>query len=56
MVFMCPVLFLGWKYWHKTKFHKPAEADLHKDLDSIEEYERNYVYKPAKYVSLFISV
>lgn len=52
MVFAFPILFVGWKLWHKTKFHKPHEADLYKDLDAIEEYERNYVYKPAEYVTL----
>ena len=48
MVFAFPVLFVGWKLWHKTKFHKPHEADLQKDLAEIEEYERNFVPTPAK--------
>jgi amino acid permease len=50
MVFAFPVLFVGWKLWHKTKFHKPHEADLYKDKAAIDEYERNFVSKPAEYV------
>ncbi|KAH7329543.1 putative general amino acid permease [Stachybotrys elegans] len=47
MVFLFPVLFIGWKIIHKTKIHKPVEVDLQKDLDEIEEYERNFVPTPA---------
>ncbi|KAK0388923.1 hypothetical protein NLU13_2500 [Sarocladium strictum] len=47
MVFAFPILFLGWKLWHKTKFHKPHEADLYKDKAAIDEYERNFVPRPA---------
>lgn len=46
MVFLFPVLYLGWKFMHKTKIHKASEIDLRKDLDEIEEYERNYVPTP----------
>ena len=48
MIFLCPVLFLVWKLIHKTKFVKPHEADLKKDLDEIEEYQRNYVPTPPR--------
>ncbi|RYP09953.1 hypothetical protein DL765_008267 [Monosporascus sp. GIB2] len=48
MVFICPILFLGYKLYHKTRVHKPAEVDLHKNLAEIEEYERNYIPTPPK--------
>ena len=38
-----PILFVGWKLYKKTKWLKPEEVDLRKDLDDIEEYERTYV-------------
>ena len=47
MVFLFPVLYVGWKLLHKTKIQKASEIDLRKDLDIIEEYERNYVPTPA---------
>lgn len=48
MVMLFPVLYLGWKLIHKTKIMKPIEVDLMQDVDSIEEYERNYVPQPPK--------
>ncbi|ORY70974.1 amino acid permease/ SLC12A domain-containing protein [Pseudomassariella vexata] len=48
MIIVFPILFLGWKIIHKTKFHKPAGADLHQNLLEIEEYQRTYVAIPAK--------
>ncbi|KAI0123965.1 amino acid permease [Xylariales sp. AK1849] len=48
MIFICPVLFIGWKLIHRTKVHKAAEADLQQDLAGIEEYTKNFVPKPAK--------
>ncbi|KFA63685.1 hypothetical protein S40285_08361 [Stachybotrys chlorohalonatus IBT 40285] len=47
MVFVTPLLYVGWKLWHKTKVHKPAEVDLRKDHAELEEYERNYVSIPS---------
>ena len=41
MVFINPLLYLGYKLYHRTKPHAPAEVDLHKNLDEVEEYERN---------------
>lgn len=46
MVFLFPILYVGWKFLHKTKIMKASEIDLRKDLDEIEEYERNYVPTP----------
>lgn len=48
MVMVCPVLFLGWKIFHRTKFHKAAEVNLQQDQDVLEEYERNYVPEQAR--------
>ncbi|KAK7959036.1 uncharacterized protein PG986_003890 [Apiospora aurea] len=48
MLFICPVLYVGWKLIHKTKFVKPHEADLLQDLAGIEEYTRNFVVVPAR--------
>ena len=43
-----PILFVGWKIIKKTKWLKPEEVDLTKDLDEIAEYERNYMPKPPR--------
>lgn len=48
MLFICPVLYMGWKIIHRTKIVKPEEADLVKDLAGIEEYTKNFVVAPAK--------
>ena len=50
MIFVFPLMFGIWKIVHKTKWVKPAEADLKKDLEEIEEYQRNYVPTPPRYV------
>jgi amino acid transporter len=46
MVFLFPVLFVGWKLIKKTKIVKAHEADLVTDLAEIEEYHRNFVEVP----------
>ena len=48
MIAVFPILFFGWKFIKKTKWLKPHEVDLRKDLDEIEEYERNYVPTPPR--------
>lgn len=48
MIAVCPILFVGWKLIHKTKFKKPTEVDLMQDQDIIAEYERTFVEQPAK--------
>jgi amino acid transporter len=50
MIAICPILFLAWKVLKRSKFYKPEEVDLLKNLDEIEEYEATYVPRPAKYV------
>jgi amino acid transporter len=46
MVFLFPILVLGYKIVKKTKAVKAHEADLVTDLAEIEEYHRNFVEKP----------
>ena len=48
MVAIFPILFVSWKYFKKTRWLKPEEVDLRKDVDEIEEYTRNYVPTPPK--------
>ena len=48
MIFVFPVIFIGWKLIKKTKMHKAHEVDLYSDLEGIEEYTRNFVPQPAK--------
>lgn len=48
MVAVVPLLFIGWKLYHKTQFRKPEEVDLRKDQDALEYYENNYVEQPAR--------
>ncbi len=48
MIGVFPVLFVGWKLLKRTKWMKPEEVDLMKDVDEIEEYTRDYVPSPPK--------
>lgn len=48
MIGVFPILFISWKLYKKTKWLKPHEVDLRKDLDDIEEYERTYVPRPPR--------
>ncbi len=48
MIGVFPILFVSWKLFKKTKWLKPHEVDLYKDVEEIEEYTRNYVECPAK--------
>ena len=48
MIGVFPVLFIGWKILKKTKWLKPEEVDLYKDVEEIEEYTRNYSPDPEK--------
>lgn len=49
MIGVCPVLFVAWKLLKRTKFYKPHEVDLFKDVAEIDEYQRNFVPTRAKY-------
>lgn len=57
MIAVVPLLFFTWKVLKRSKFYKPVEVDLLKNLGEIEEYEANYVPQPAGYVglSMFLS-
>jgi amino acid permease len=56
MLAVFPILYVGYKVVRKTRILRPEEVDLAKDLDIIEEYERNYIPKPPAYVlSAFFS-
>lgn len=46
MIGVFPVLFVSWKLLRKTKFLKPEEVDLFKDVAEIDDYTRNYVPVP----------
>ena len=48
MIFVFPLLFVGWKVYRRTKWVGPHEADLRKDLDEVEEYTRSFVEPPQK--------
>ena len=51
MIGVFPVLFVGWKVLKKTKWLRPEEVDLLRDVEEIEEYTRNYTPRPPKYVN-----
>lgn len=51
MIGVCPVLYVGWKILKRSKFQRAEGIDLVKNLGEVEEYEANYVPKPARYVS-----
>jgi hypothetical protein len=42
MVLLFPPLFLGWKFFKKTKFIKPEECDLVWEKHIIDAYEATY--------------
>lgn len=46
MIGVFPVLFVGWKILKKTKWLKPEEVDLLRDVEEIEEYTKNYIPRP----------
>lgn len=48
MIAVCPLLYIFWKLFKKTKIYSAKEIDLQKNLDEIAEYERTYVPIPAK--------
>ncbi|KAL9590667.1 MAG: hypothetical protein Q9203_000529 [Teloschistes exilis] len=46
MVGLFPVLYFGWKILKRTECIKAENIDLHKDVEEIEEYTRNFVPGP----------
>lgn len=53
MIGVFPILYFGWKIIHRTEVRKPEDVDLVTGLAEVEEYTRNYVHVPSKYVSRF---
>ncbi|KAL4763156.1 putative general amino acid permease (Agp2) [Aspergillus foveolatus] len=47
MIAVFPVIYFGWKIFHRTSIRKPEEVDLFTGVDEIEEYTRNYIPEPA---------
>lgn len=45
MVFLCPILYVGWKVYWKTSIIKPEEADLVWERPVIDAYEANVLEK-----------
>ncbi|KAF2167193.1 hypothetical protein M409DRAFT_66226 [Zasmidium cellare ATCC 36951] len=50
MIFLTPVLFIGWKVIKRTKFRPldPTSVDLKGEVGEIDEYTRNFVQQPYK--------
>ncbi|KAG9236966.1 amino acid transporter-like protein [Amylocarpus encephaloides] len=49
MIFVFPIIFVGWKLLKKTKWLKPEEVILRtREVDEIDEYTRNYVERPPR--------
>ncbi len=48
MIGVFPILYVGWKFFKRTKFLAPDEVDLFQGVDEIEEYQRSYVPTPAR--------
>jgi amino acid transporter len=46
MIFIFPIILIGWKLLKKTKFIRAYEIDLYQDLEEIEEYTKNFVPIP----------
>lgn len=50
MIFLFPALFIAWKFTHKTKWRSPEDVDLFSDKADIDEYERQFVPVPPRYI------
>lgn len=48
MIGVFPVLFFSWKLLKRTRWLKPEEVDLLKDVAEIEEYTKNFVQQPPR--------
>lgn len=54
MIGVCPILYVAYKVLKRSRFYKPEEVDLFKNLDEIEEHQTNYQPRPAKYATLLL--
>jgi len=43
MIGVFPILYVGWKIVHRTKFRRPEEVDLVSGVEEIDDYTKNYV-------------
>ncbi|GKZ29440.1 hypothetical protein AbraIFM66950_004848 [Aspergillus brasiliensis] len=50
MIGVFPVIYVGWKLWHRTKFLDPTEVDIVTGVEEVEVYTRNYVEEPSSNV------
>lgn len=50
MIGLFPILFFGWKLLKGAKWRRPEEVDLKGEVADIDEYTRNYVPTPPRYV------
>jgi len=48
MIGVVPVLFIGWKIVHKTKWRRAEDIDLFQDKDEIDQYDRDYCPTPPR--------
>lgn len=46
MVILAPLLFFGWKLWHKTKIVGPLEADVVWERPTVVAYEATFTNPP----------
>ena len=54
MIGVFPILFVGWKVLKKTKWLKPEEVDLRGNVQEIDDYTRDFIEKPARWVNLIL--
>ncbi|GKZ24575.1 hypothetical protein AbraIFM66951_011449 [Aspergillus brasiliensis] len=47
MIGVFPVIYVGWKLWHRTKFLDPTEVDIVTGVEEVDVYTRNYVEEPS---------
>ncbi|BCS00754.1 putative general amino acid permease (Agp2) [Aspergillus luchuensis] len=47
MIGVFPVIYVGWKLWHRTKFLSPKEVDIVTGVEEVEVYTGNYVEEPS---------
>lgn len=48
MIGICPVLYIGWKVFKRSKVWKSEEVDLVTGIKEIEDYHDNYVPTPSQ--------
>ncbi|KAI1407396.1 amino acid permease/ SLC12A domain-containing protein [Hypoxylon sp. FL1857] len=51
MIGVCPVLFISWKLIRRTRFRRPYEVDLQRDVAAVEDYTKKFVPSPPRYDS-----